>query len=777
MRPTFKEPGRPHRGVLVLVLAALVAAGCAGSSAYRGGQREAERGNWDLAVARFTRALQSSPRNIRYKIALENAKIQASRQHAEKAERLRQAGTLEKALEEFDIAAGLDPANQAAADDRELVRAAIRRRDEDQRRLAELANRRPVDSPMPVPLLSPRSQELITMSMSETLERVYTALGQMAGVNVVFDPDMRDRQNRIQVRLTGVTFQEALDQVGLIHRKGYRVVDRNTILVFDEANVQQRQRWDDQVIRTFYLENIEAKPFEAVLRAALGPAAGGTAVRISANESSNSITMIGTPDEIALADRFIRSNDKPKGEVLVEVEILEISRTKVKEYGLQLSTYQAGAELRPTGVEGEVVGGLTDLRAHLLKSLNASDWVVQIPSQLFTRFLQDDNTARIITAPKLRAFEGKPATLKVGTDVPIISSSVPAYGGTGTTGGFGGFGLTNANYKTVGVELKIDKVKVSTNNEISMEFMAEFSVLGEDKIFGTGVNQVNYPQFRTRKVENALRLKSGATAVIGGLLQGREARALKSALLLESIPILNKLLGGHRNEDEEIEILISLTPHILRAPNITEEDVAPMYLGLRNNLKVQGVRPLFGPDPEPSSSPEAGAPEGIAATPETAAAAPRPAPSPMPSAPPPPPASGGAFAQRAAFDRSEIAMKVGDVERVSINLFSVRQMQEVVATLVADGNAIEFVEIAGGALLSMDGAAIVVERQIEGSRIQGRFTRTQELPGGTGPVVTVAFRATRPGSASITVDSLRVGPGGGATPVPLAATVRVTVTQ
>lgn len=122
-------------------------------------------------------------------------------------------------------------------------------------------------------------------------------------------------------------------------------------------------------------------------------------------------------------------------------------------------------------------------------------------------------------------------------------------------------------------------------------------------------------------------------------------------------------------------------------------------------------------------------------------------------------------------------MKVGDVERVSINLFSVRQMQEVVATLVADGNAIEFVEIAGGALLSMDGAAIVVERQIEGSRIQGRFTRTQELPGGTGPVVTVAFRATRPGSASITVDSLRVGPGGGATPVPLAATVRVTVTQ
>ena len=161
-----------------------------------------------------------------------------------------------------------------------------------------------------------------------------------------------------------------MDQVGLINKKAYRVLDQNTILIFDDTNAQTRQRWDDQVMRTFYLENVEAKDLEAPLRTALG-----AQTKVSKNDTTNAITVISTLDEMALADRFIRSNDKPKGEILVEVEILEINRTKAKEYGLQLSNYQASVELQPTGADGEVSGGLTNLRAHLLSSLNAADWI------------------------------------------------------------------------------------------------------------------------------------------------------------------------------------------------------------------------------------------------------------------------------------------------------------------------------------------------------------------------------------------------------------------
>ncbi len=777
---------------------AIFSSACAASNAYRGGQRFSEKGDWDMAVARFTKALTASPRNIKYKIALENAKIQASRDHTGKARRNLQTGNLEKAKEEYGIAVGYDSSNRAAADDMAVLQAQIDKIAADKRQQKDLAGRRPADATLPVPLLSPRSPVPIKLNMTERLEKIYQTLGALVGVNVVFDPDLQGKDKVISSNLTGVTFQEALDQIGLINKKAYRVLDRNTILIFDDTNAQTRQRWDDQVMRTFYLENVEAKELEAALRTALG-----AQTKVAKNDTTNSITVIATPDEMALADRFIRSNDKPKGEILVEVEILEINRTKAKDYGLQLSNYQAGVELQPTGVAGEVAGGLTNLRAIFLSSLNASDWVVQIPSGVFAKFLHDDTMVKILSSPKVRAFEGKKATFNVGTDIPIpqfypgyAQQSVPGQ----PSGGFGG--TTSAQYKTVGVNLEIDKTKVTANDEITMEFKAEFSALGEDKVFGTGASATNYPTFLTRKLENTLRLTDGVTAVIGGLIQGREARAIKGALGIDSIPILNKILGSHQASDQDIEILISLTPHILRAPNVVAEDVEPLYLGLRNNLRIPGVRPLFGRE-EVEPEPETPAP---AARAETPAASPTPVPTPVASltssattsaspappsetaspsgsaldpvtrgAPTPPPA-GGPLASRSAWDRTEVRMRVGEVQRVAVNLFNARSLKDVSITVRADSPALEFVEMAAGQLLSVDGVQVLAERQFEGSRASAQFKRLTPLAGGTGTVAIVGFRATRPGEATIFVESLSLSSGTAQGPVPSAGAVRVTVT-
>jgi|CXWL01.1.fsa_nt_gi type II secretory pathway component GspD/PulD (secretin) len=721
-----------------------------------------------MAVARFTKALNASPRNIKYKIALENAKIQASRMHTDKARKHLQTGSLEKAMEEYGIAAGYDPSNKAATDDMAVLKARLEQMAADKRQARELSARRPADATLPVPLLSPRSPVLIRLSTTASVEKVFQTLGTLAGVNVVFDPDMQGKDRTITANLTGVTFQEALNQIGLVNKKAYRVLDQNTILIFDDSNVQTRQRWDDQVMRTFYLENVEVKDLEAAVRVVLGNAA-----KVTKNEATNSLTVIATLDEMALADRFVRSNDKPKGEILIEVEILEINRTKAKEYGLQLSNYQVGVELQPTGVAGEVSGGLTNLRAHLLSSLNASDWVVQIPSALFSKFLHDESIVKILSSPKVRAFEGKKATFNVGTDVPI-PQFYPGYGGGtptaggGTSGGFGFGGSTSAQYKTVGVNLEIDKAKVTATDEITMEFKAEFSLIGEDKVFGTGDNQVNYPQFLTRKLENTLRLTDGVTAVIGGLLQGREARTLKGALGLESIPILNRILGGQTRSDEEIEILISLTPHILRAPNILAEDVEPLYLGLRNNLKIPGVRPLFGREPEEEPAPTATLSPAAVPTPV-------PTPTPQPENAASAPAPAAPLASRAAWDRTEVRMKLGEVQRVAVNLFGARSLQEVSISVRADTPGIEFVEIGPGQLLSVDGVPVLTERQMEGARASAQFKRQTALSGGTGTVAFVAFRATRQGEATIFVEALSLRSGEVLSQVPLAGAVRVTV--
>lgn len=774
-----------------MVVAALAfSIGCAASSAYRGGQKFSEKGDWDMAVARFTKALSESPKNLKYKIALENAKIQASRQHTDKARKHLQTGNLEKAKEEYGIAVGYDESNRAAADDMAVLQARIDKLAAEKRQAKDLAARRPTDVTLPVPLLSPRSPVPIRLNMTERLDRIYQMLGVIAGVNVVFDPDMQGKDKVISSNLTGVTFQEALDQIGLVNKKAYRVLDRNTILIFDDTNAQTRQRWDDQVMRTFYLENVEAKDIEAALRTALG-----TQTKVAKNDATNSITVISTLDEMALADRFIRSNDKPKGEILVEVEIMEVNRTKAKEWGLQLSNYQAGVELRPTGAEGEVSGGLTNLRAIFLSSLNASDWVVQIPSAIFAKFLQDDTMVKILSSPKVRAFEGKKATFNVGTDIPI-PQFFPGYANQATGGNTVGFGgTTSAQYKTVGVNLEIDKAKVTANDEVTMEFKAEFSALGEDKVFGTGATAVNYPTFLTRKLENTLRLTDGVTAVIGGLLQGREARTLKGVIGLDSIPLINKLVGGHASSDQEIEILISLTPHILRAPNVLAEDVEPLYLGLRNNLKIPGVRPLFGPEeieperetpgPAPALPPETPAPTPPPApvTSSTPATLPAPAEaaasssgSPLDPAVRATPSAGGPLASRSAWDRTEVRMKVGEVQRVAVNLFNVRSLKDVTISVRADSPAIEFVELVAGQLLSVDGVQVLAERQLEGSRASAQFKRATPLAGGTGTIVQVGFRATRPGEVTIFVENLSLGSGATQGPVPLAGAVRVTVT-
>ncbi|MEO8362722.1 MAG: hypothetical protein ABI672_22040, partial [Vicinamibacteria bacterium] len=416
----------------------------------------------------------------------------------------------------------------------------------------------------------------------------------------------------------------------------------------------------------------------------------------------------------------------------------------------------------------------------------------------------------------------------VGTDIPI-PQFYPGYAATGAGGAAGGVGLggtTSAQYKTVGINLEIDKAKVTATDEVTMEIKAEFSLIGEDKVFGTGANATNYPTFLTRKLENTLRMSDGVTAVIGGLVQGRDARTLKGTLGLESIPIVNKLLGSRTKRDEEIEILISLTPHILRAPNILPEDVEPLYLGLRGNLRIPGVRPLFGPEePEPEASPApapaaaptpvtsgvptsrpnpappvilepgtapisppTGVPVAGASTGVAVFQPPDPTPNPLPpsaissAAPPPPapstsPAPQAPLASRSAWDRTEVKMKVGEVQRVAINLFNARSVKDVSVSVRSDSPFIEFVEIGPGQLLSVDGVPVVAERQLEGTHAGAMFKRATPLAGGTGAVVMVGFRATRAGEVTLFVENLSLGSGAGLSPVPLAGAVHVTVTQ
>jgi general secretion pathway protein D len=579
----------------MLVLAAMAASGCAARLAYHQGQEEAKRGNWDQAVARLTRAAQKDPDNIGYKIALENARIQASRMHFDLARKHLQAADLEKAAEELDIASKYDPSNKSASDELALVRARIRNRDAELVEMSDFESKRQRAAARPsVPVLSPRSLAPIALNYrDQSLQRLLETLGKLAGVNVLFDEGFRDKN--VTVSLTGVTFQEALDQITMVNRLFYKVLDQNTIIVVAESQAKRRS-YDAMLLQTFYLQNSETKDVETIVKTAVG-----TTARVVSNPILGAINVIGTADQIAVVSRLLDLNDKARGEVVVEVQILEVDRERIKQYGIELLNSDQGIAITYAPAEDPSGSDPVSVRAHLLSSLNAADFLVTLPSTVLARFLQTEGNTKILASPRLRAAEGKKTSLKIGTEVPVPVTTFTA----AQTGGVGGTfaPATSFQYRNVGVNLELTP-RVTPNGDIVLEMAAEFSLPGGNS---TLAGQT-LPTFLTRNVNGTLRLRDGETALLGGLLQDSEIETFSGIIGLQSIPILNRILTGTQKTKTQTEILFSITPHLVRAPKIGEEDLRSLFIGTQEVLRVPGgIDPLFGA-PDVAPSPEAASP-------------------------------------------------------------------------------------------------------------------------------------------------------------------------
>jgi len=761
------------RGAAVLlIVAGLASSGCAAKWAYRQGQSEAKKGNWDLAVARLTKALQRDANNIGYKIALENARIQASRYHQDQARKALAADNLDKAAEELKIASDYDPSNKAAADELAGVKDRLLKRDAEKRRLSDFESMRArVQASRPgVPVLSPRSTAPIRLHFPDTsLQKVLETLGKLAGVNVLFDFDYRDK--RVDVDLSGLSFQEALDRLTFTNRLFYKVLDQNTIIIVPESPAKRRV-YDEVLLQTFYLQNAEVKDVETVIKQMLG-----TTAKVASNATLGSLTIIGTVDQLALAERVVGANDKARGEVIVDVEILEINRNKAKQYGIELSNYTVSETFAPFA--DPVAGSTTtNIRAHLLSSLNLADFVVNIPSTLLARFFQSDSSVRLLAAPRLRAAEGKPTKLSIGTEVPV-----PVTTFTATQPGVTTFApATSFNYRNVGVNLTITP-RVNASGEIALEMSAEFSQVGDERNVGTGQNPINVPTFLSRKIEGVLRVRDGETNLIGGLVQSREAESFKGILGLPSIPILNRILPATSKSKDETEILISLTPHLVRAPRLVDEDLASLYVGSAEQVRVPSARPpLFGLPEEPPLAP-------VPIPGPTPTPTPSPSPETNPTTPPARPVAPGTVMEpsgapsvpagerrgvTAAVSPAEASLRVGETANVSVVLLNVQDLVGMEMVLSYDPALLEAVDVGTGPLLTLDGAAVGVERNIEPGHARAKFARATGTSG-SGMVATVTFRALRQGAGAVTVDSLSIVTVTGAQQLGVATPVRVVV--
>jgi general secretion pathway protein D len=769
------QSGRKGLVLAAVLAAALASEGCAAKWAYRKGKQEAEKGNWDLAVARFTKALREDPNNIGYKIWLERAKIQASRYHHDEGKKYLAASQLVRAADEFDIASKYDPSNKSILDDLILVKARIRRQEEEKQRLAdfEAMKEHAEAAYAPVPTLSPRSTAPITLRFTEVgLEKIFESLGKVAGVNILFDEGFRDK--KASVNLTNVSFEEALDRIAFVNRLFYKVLDQNSVIVVPDS-AANRRKYEEVLVRTFYIQNAELKEVETVMKTVVGPTA-----KVSSNPTLGAITIIGTVDELALAQRIVDTNDKSRGEVLVELEILEVNRNRLKQWGIELSNYSAGITFSPTGAEGELDGGFTNVRAHLLSSLNLADFVVQIPSSILVRFLQTEANVRILASPRLRAAEGKKTTLRIGTEVPV---PVTTFQTTASIPGQAFTPATSFQYRNVGVNLELTP-KVHASGEITLEMAAEFSLLGPTAVLAGQ----ELPTFLTRNMNGTLRFNDGETSLVGGLITRRETSAFVGIIGLQSIPLLNKL-GSNRKEKEETEILISITPHLVRAPKITPQDIASLNVGTRELVRVQGARPpLFGPEekpsPAPTESPVPGASPAPGATPPPGSGTeippsrlplPSPAPSPSPAEEGPPSGTSQAAPMvSAVFSPPEATIKLNTSGSVSVVLMGAKDVTRVDISLTYDSALAEAVDVTTGSLMTVDGATVGIEKGMEPGRVRASLARATGVSG-SGAVATFTFRGIGAGRSPLSLESLMVRTVSGVQEVLVPAPARIVV--
>jgi general secretion pathway protein D len=574
---------------LALLLALAPLAGCTSHLAYRQAETAAQRGDWDKAVLQYMKALEDDPDNITFRAALMRAKIKASQAHFEKGQEFEKAGVTERALVEYQQAAQLDPTNQYAKARLEHARQSYlaQRQNRSTGTIDQLKAKAKSERPQP-PVLNPRSNQPISLEFPEPVSifQIYRALGKAFGINILFDPNLKDQE--ISIDLKDVTAQTALETLMRAVNHFYKVLDDHTVLIAADTP-QNRRTYEDLVIQTFFLSNAEVKDMMTILRSLVD------SKKIATNEQLNAIILRDTADRVKVAEKIIETNDKSKAEVVIDVELLQINSARLRDLGVDLSQYSITQTLDR--------GSTNPLRVSELPYLNQGDWILSLPNFIYN-FVKTNTDAQLLAKPQLRITEGEKANLVIGDRVPIPLTTF----NTQNVGGNNGIiPITSFQYQDVGIRIELEP-RVHHNQEVTLHVKVEVSNLNGQVAAAGGQSQ---PIIGTRTFDSVIRLQDGETNFLAGLIRTDESNGDTGVPGLSEIPILGRLFSKKRTESQRTDVILTLTPHIIRNAEITEEDLQPIWVGTEANMTFRGGSPRVESDVEGPFDTNEGTPEEI----------------------------------------------------------------------------------------------------------------------------------------------------------------------
>ncbi|MGA8270142.1 MAG: cohesin domain-containing protein [Candidatus Sulfotelmatobacter sp.] len=732
----------PAAVALLVLLAIVPAIADKAKSLYDKGQDAEARQNFEAAYNFFKQAYDLKPKDLRYRASFERLRFKAAATLVHQGQLLRDDGKMQEALAAFQKAALIDPSSFMAS--QELKRTLQMINDKQnpppqaagppsslERMIKEAAG--PVE-------LAPISNTPITVKMTQDSKVVYQTVGQLAGVNVLFDPDYTSRQ--IRVDLNGVTLEEALEITALESKTFWRPVTGNTIFVAQD-NPAKRKELEQSVLKTFYLQNLsqptELQDVVNAIRAVLD------VQRVQQLLSQNALVVRGTPDQIALAEKLVDDLDKARPEVLVDIAVIQVSKDKSRTLGLSPPTSATVAlqsnitnttpTTTTTGTTAATTGG-TGLELNTLGSLNATDFQVTIPSANLSAIMGDTDT-KMLQNPQVRALDNQKATLKIGERVPVATGSFqPGIGGVGINP------LVNTQFQYLDVGVNIDVTPhVHADREVTLKIVMEISsVVGQSSIGG-----ISQPIIGQKKVEHEIRLRDGESSLIGGIMDDSQTKSLSGIPGLAQIPILRYLFGQVQQDHSQDETVFAITPHIIRGTSLSELNQRAIDIGTANSIELRHVNhpmsapamsaPAQGPG-TPAAQPQSGSPASSQpATPQTATAA----------------QGGSSF----LFDPGQITVAKGNTFVVNLLISGAQNVYSVPVQLNYDPAKLQLVNISNGGFLSQDGQAVALVHREDDTTGTLQITATRP-PGaggvsGQGAVLTMTFQAKTSGQTPLTI--------------------------
>jgi general secretion pathway protein D len=692
----------------LLIVVALT--GCShGQAAFKDGNHAEVTRDYETAMIQYKKALDVSPDNTEFRLKYEQMRFAAAYARFQKGKVALEQGDLESARTEFSRAKEIDPSHDFAAQELARVNDLI-------------AGKQPGTPNVPAPdfesireatrtlsyqsQLEPTLKVPITIHLAQPTRAAFETIGEMAGIHVLFDRDLRTfTPATITLDLDNVSFYQALDILNVQTKTWWSVVDKNTIMIIED-NSTKRRDLEDVVLKVIYLTNVTTTQ---ELNDIMNQVRQNLNISTMTAFPPYALVIKDSADKVAMAEKLALALDKGKGEVVIEATVMEVDRGLMRQLGI---TPPSGTSLTfvPPGVTptAAVTAGTNVATLRDLGNLGPDSFAITIP-QTLASFLATSSLTKLIQHPQLRATSGQQATLLVGSNVPIQTSNTqPTLAGGSTT--------TAVSYTNTGVTMIITPT-ILLNREISVQVNVDVKAPAGDKQVGNTVS----PIFTDRNIVHVIRLKEGETNVLGGLISTLESTSMTGLPILKDIPGLKYFFGKETKSRDDTEIIIMLTPHIIHMPDITAQDMLALDVGTVTqphlpSLLVSGPKATEPAAPRPgATTPAPGQPAfGTPVQPTTSLNFQ----SPIAAAQAAPVGQASATISFLSAQSVMASQKATPVN-IMVNGMDIAGAE---LTLSYDPSAISISQISDGGFLSRDGQLIAVMQQVESEVGRARIT-------------------------------------------------------